>query len=168
MNQPTLSTGRFDVLIQLDQGDSSKAFSANELVQRRNYERLREQINEHLNILSPAESIKQDYPYGSGWIQFLDGSRGAGKSTFLSSVAAALKTDVNRMAFIALIDPSRIERSEIILLVILQHLSKRVEEALKELRQTYNEQLRDEWRRAFKGVAGGLSLFTKDYPAPRP
>ena len=163
MNQPAPSTRRFDVLIPLDQGDSSKAFSANELVQRRNYELLRDQINEHLNILSPVESIKRDYPYGSGWIQFLDGSRGAGKSTFLSSVAAALKTDVDRMAFIALIDPSRIEHSEIILLVILQHLSKRVEEALKELRQTCNEQLHDEWRRAFKGVAGGLSLFTKEY-----
>jgi hypothetical protein len=63
------------------------------------------------------------------------------------------------MAFIALIDPSRIEHSEIILLVILQNLRKRVDAALKELRQTQDEQLRDEWRRAFKGVAGGLSLF---------
>ncbi len=163
LNQPEPSTKHFDVLIQLDQGDSSKAFAANELVQRRQYEILRDQINEHLSILSLAESIKLDYPYGSGWIQFLDGSRGAGKSTFLSSVAAALKTDVNRLAFIALIDPSRIEHSEIILLVILQHLSKRVEEALKNLRQTCDEHLHDEWRRAFKGVAGGLSLFTKEY-----
>ena len=154
------------MLIHLNQGDSAKALSANELVQRRHYELLRDQVNEHLATLRPAESLKQDYPYGSGWTQFLDGSRGAGKSTFLSSVKAAMKADVDlksQMAFIALIDPSRIEQSEIILLVILQHLNKRVEEVLKELRQIHNEQLRDEWRRAFKGVAGGLSLFAKEY-----
>lgn len=154
------------MLIHLDQGDSAKALSAGELVQRRQYELLREQISKHLTDLPPTESIKQDYQHGSGWTQFLDGSRGAGKSTFLSSVKAALGVDTelkSQMAFIALIDPSRIERSEIILLVILQHLSKQVEESLKVLRQMRNEQLRDEWRRAFKGVAGGLSLFTKEY-----
>lgn len=166
MTQPTLATRCFDVLIHLDQGDSAKALSAGELVQRRQYELLREQISKHLTDLPPTESIKQDYQHGSGWTQFLDGSRGAGKSTFLSSVKAALGADTelkSQMAFIALIDPSRIERSEIILLVILQHLSKQVEESLKVLRQMHNEQLRDEWRRAFKGVAGGLSLFTKEY-----
>ncbi len=166
LNQPTPATRSFDVLIHLDQGDSAKALSANELVQRRHYELLRDQVNEHLATLRPAESLNQDYPHGSGWTQFLDGSRGAGKSTFLSSVKAAMKADVDlksQMAFIALIDPSRIEQSEIILLVILQHLNKRVEEVLKELRQIHNEQLRDEWRRAFKGVAGGLSLFAKEY-----
>lgn len=167
LNQSTPETTRLDVLIKLDQGDSAKALLANELVQRRHYKLLRDQIEEHIRLLPPAGSTKQDdYPYGSGWTQFVDGSRGAGKSTFLSSVKAALENDSglkSQMAFVGLIDPSRIEHSEIILLVILQHLSKRIEDALKDCRQAKDERLRDEWRRAFKGVAGGLSLFAKDH-----
>lgn len=67
------------------------------------------------------------------------------------------------MAFIALIDPSRTERSEIILLAILQQLRNRVEDALKERRRPEDDRLREDWRLAFKGVAGGLSLFAKNY-----
>jgi len=108
LNQSTLVSRHFDVIIRLDQGDSAKALSASELVQRRQYELLRDQIDEHLAGLPPVESIKQDHEYGSGWTQFLDGSRGAGKSTFLSSVKAALGADKDlssRMAFIALNRP---------------------------------------------------------------
>lgn len=103
---------------------------------------------------------------GSGWTQFLDGTRGAGKSTFLSSVKSALEIDADikgRMTFVASIDPSRIERSEIILLVILQRLRTRVENALKERVRPEDDRLREEWRQAFRGVAGGLSLFSKEY-----
>ncbi|MDB0567599.1 hypothetical protein AB6Q13_23830 [Ralstonia solanacearum] len=156
-----------DVLIHLDQNDSAEPRSVDQLVQRKRYEHLREQVIEHLRTLEMAGPTSQnEYPMGSGWTQFLDGTRGAGKSTFLSSVKFALENDADvksRMAFIASIDPSRIEHSEIILLVILQHLRKRVENALKEGRRPEDEGLREEWRRAFRGVAGGLSLFVKGY-----
>lgn len=167
MNQSTSEAGRFDVLIDLEQGDSAKALLPNELVQRRHYELLKKQICIHLGDLQSRKLNEQgSYPNSSGWTQFIDGSRGAGKSTFLSSVKRALKGDKainHQMAFIEVIDPSRIEHSEIVLLVILQHLRKHVDEALKQQRQREDEHLRDDWRRAFKGVAGGLSLFAKDY-----
>ncbi|WP_270825272.1 hypothetical protein [Aeromonas sp. QDB68] len=167
MSQPTPTTMSYDVLIQLEQEDSSKSFSANELIQRRHYDSIRSEIIAHLRKLAvPNPCTQGDEPYGNGWTYFIDGSRGAGKSTFLSSAEAALKNDADlktQMAFIAVIDPSRIEQSEIILLVILQQLSKQVNDALKGLRQTHNEPLREEWRRVFKGVAGGLSLFSKEY-----
>ena len=155
------------VLIGLEQGDSAKALSIDQLVHRENYERLRDQVIQHLETLSPADSASlHDHPAGSGWTQFLDGTRGAGKSTFLSSVKLALEKDskINGyLAFINQIDPSRIERSEIILLVILQQLRKRVDDALKVRCRHEDEPLRDEWHRTFKGVAGGLSMFAKDY-----
>lgn len=155
------------MLIHLEHGDSAKQLSADQLVQRERYTHLRDQVAEHLNFLSVVRHPPPvDYPTGSGWTQFLDGTRGAGKSTFLNSAKLAFESDreVNgRMAFIALIDPSRVERSEIILLVILQHLRKRVESTLKELRRPEDDQLRDQWRQAFKSVAGGLSLFAKGY-----
>ncbi len=156
-----------EVLIHLEQGDSAKALSIDQLVHRENYERLRDQVIKHLDDLGSAESVSQHVqPAGSGWTQFLDGTRGAGKSTFLSSVKIALENDARvngHLSFIDLIDPSRIERSEIILLVILQQLRKRVDDALKVQRRSQDEQLREEWHRAFKGVAGGLSMFAKDH-----
>lgn len=155
------------MLIRLEHGDSAMQLSADQLVQRERYTHLRGQVVEHLDFLSAGGQTPQaEYPTGSGWTQFLDGTRGAGKSTFLNSSKLALETDIKvngRMAFVALIDPSRVERSEIILLVILQHLRKRVESALKQLRRPEDDQIRDQWRQAFKGVAGGLSLFAKGY-----
>ena len=132
MNQPIPDrSSPHEVLIHLEHGDSAKQLSANQLVQRERYTHLRGQVVEHLDFLSAVRQPPQvDYPAGSGWTQFLDGTRGAGKSTFLSSSKLAFESDLEvngRMAFIALIDPSRVERSEIILLVILQHLRKRVE-----------------------------------------
>lgn len=122
---------------------------------------------EHLDSLAGTSTGGPErYPNGSGWTQFLDGTRGAGKSTFLSSVKLAFATDANvrdRMAFIALIDPSRVEQSEMILLVILQQLRKRVDDALKNRRLHEDDRLREEWRLAFRGVAGGLSLFANGY-----
>lgn len=164
MSQPTTDTvPPPEVIIRLDQGESAKPPSADQLVQRRRYEHLRDQIIKHLKNL---EAYQGDYPAGSGWTQFLDGTRGAGKSTFLNSAKVALETDPDmkgQMAFVALIDPSRIERSEIILLVILQHLRKQVEDVLKGRRRSEDDRLREEWRQAFRGVAGGLSLFAKGY-----
>jgi hypothetical protein len=161
---PTKSS---EILIRLEQGDSAKALSIDQLVHRENYERLRDQVIKHLETLGTTESASlYDLPAGSGWTQFLDGTRGAGKSTFLSSVKVALENDARvngHLAFINLIDPSRIERSEIILLVILQQLRKRVDDALKVLCRPQDEPLREEWHRTFKGVAGGLSMFSKDH-----
>lgn len=152
-----------EITIRLDEGESAKPLPADQLVQRQRYEHLRDQIIKHLSTLG---AFQDDYPAGSGWTQFLDGTRGAGKSTFLSSAKIALEAESDlkgQMAFIALIDPSRIERSEIILLVILQHLRKRVEDVLKERRRPEDDRLREEWRLTFRGVAGGLSLFAKGY-----
>lgn len=62
-----------------------------------------------------------------------------------------------------MIDPSRIEDGEIPLLVILQELRKQVDLVLKGKLRFDDQSLRNEWRQAFRGVAGGLSLFSKDF-----
>lgn len=155
------------VFIDLDENESAGPRSVDKLVQHKHYEHLREQVIRHLaNLEARRPNSQDDYPTGSGWAQFLDGTRGAGKSTFLSSVKQALERDPEvkgRMAFIASIDPSRIEQNEIVLLVILQQLKRRVEFALKERTRPDDDYLREEWRSAFRGVAGGLSLFANGY-----
>ncbi|RRS01107.1 hypothetical protein EIP75_21800 [Aquabacterium soli] len=156
-----------DVLIHLDHGDSALALPEDQLVHRRQFAHLRDQVIRHLDALpDPGGSTLGDEQTGGGWTQFLDGTRGAGKSTFMGSVKKAFEDDKairGRMAFIGLIDPSRLELSEVPLLLILQRLKKRVDSELKGLRHGEDERIRDEWRQAFKSVAGGLSLFARDY-----
>ena len=162
-----------NIYIQLGQGESSKALPINQLVQRRNYDSIRDQFKIHLDHLNDLDlknkaknSMQGGYPYGSGWTQFIDGSRGAGKSTFLISIKQGLEADEEikkQIAFIDVIDPSRIEKVEMPLLVILQKIRKIVKLAIGNYCQLKEEKSHNEWRDAFKGVAGGLSLFAKDY-----
>ena len=153
------------VIIDLDQSDRNKPIASTELIQRHRYEELRGQVDVHLRSLDPPLS-REIYPAGSGWALFIDGTRGAGKSTFLSSVERGLIADSvikSRLSFVAMIDPSRVEHSEIILLVILQHLKKKVSEVIGRDRTLETERLREEWRIAFKRVAGGLTLLAREH-----
>lgn len=153
------------VIIDLDQSDRNKPVASTELIQRHRYEELRGQVDAHLRSLE-SPLFRDMYPAGSGWALFVDGTRGAGKSTFLSSVAGGLIADSiikSRLSFVAMIDPSRVEHSEIILLVILQHLKKKVSEVIGRERTLEHERLHEEWRVAFKRVAGGLTLLAREH-----
>jgi len=114
------------IVIDLDHSDSNTKLEVNQLVQHQSYSTLAKRIKTDLDSakklrqLQHASRIENEYPYGSGLVYFIDGTRGAGKSTFLQSAFDALgneKTEpsVSRLAYI---DPSRIEHSEIILLSI--------------------------------------------------
>ncbi|WP_156179819.1 MULTISPECIES: hypothetical protein [Delftia] len=156
------------ILIKLDQGESTKSFPTEELINRRHYQSLREQIKVHLEstVLLSDLSKHSRFPFGSGWTQFVDGSRGAGKSTFLSSVRKALTEDLeikDKMMFFDIIDPSRIEHSQMPLLVILQTIRKKVDLVIGDRRKLGENSFYEDWRRAFSRVAGGLSLFAKDF-----
>ncbi|PTU49695.1 hypothetical protein DBB42_23765 [Pseudomonas plecoglossicida] len=153
------------VIIDLDQSDRNKPVASTELIQRHRYEELRGQVDAHLRSLE-SPLFRAMYPAGSGWALFVDGTRGAGKSTFLSSVASGLVADStikSRLSFVAMIDPSRVEHSEIILLVILQHLKKKISEVIGRERTLEHERLHEEWRVAFKRVAGGLTLLAREH-----
>lgn len=152
------------VIIDLSLDNGSGPRTRDQLVHRASYDTLRERVVSHLDGL---ESATDDYAAGAGWTFFLDGTRGAGKSTFLSSVKQGLEEDQalqGKLNFVSIIDPSRIEGSEIILLVILQKLKKSVEKRLKNCRRREDEYLNQDWKRAFRAVAGGLSLLSDRDP----
>ncbi|NVN38420.1 hypothetical protein [Komagataeibacter swingsii] len=152
------------VIIDLSLDNGSGPRTRDQLVHRASYDTLRERVISHLDGL---ESATDDYAAGAGWTFFLDGTRGAGKSTFLSSVKQGLQEDQalqGKLNFVSIIDPSRIEGSEIILLVILQKLKKSVEERLQNCRRREDEYLNQDWKRAFRAVAGGLSLLSDRDP----
>jgi hypothetical protein len=158
------------VTINLNSSDYNSNVPVDELVHRSCYEDLKKKIDNDLQKAhNPREGCKDDsalfdkYPSGSGLVYFIDGTRGAGKSTFLCSAFKGL-SDIGKggptLAPLAYIDPSRLENNEIILLSILKALKEAVD---KHKPRRRNEESYKDFRESFKKLAGGLSLFAKDH-----
>lgn len=155
------------IVINLDSHGGLAKIELGQLVHQDVYEKLRRDIRSSLRSLcSPTQQV---HPPGSGLTFFIDGSRGAGKTTFLQAVYSELPGELNddqqqdevlSIKALDYIDPSRLEGSEIVLLNILHALKRIVEEKTCCLRE---EGLGEEFRRHFKKLAGGLSLFRKGY-----
>ncbi|NBC94626.1 hypothetical protein [Burkholderia thailandensis] len=127
------------ITIDLAAGDLNSTVKASNLIQKRAYERLHAQIQadllsaRNLRLSNNGEPrghtvLNEAYPPGSGLVYFVDGTRGAGKSTFLSTAFAEIPSYREndearrvRLMQLAYIDPSRIEQNELILLSVLNH-----------------------------------------------
>ena len=164
----TSASSNETILINLDISDSNGHIDSGHLIQRHCYDSLEKQINADLAELDKRTSV--EYPYGSGLVYFIDGTRGAGKSTFLHSTYTSLSEnkaseckDKKRIKKLAYIDPSRIEHSEIILLSVLKALAQQIDIALQQSSTLRNEGSAKQYRDAFKKLAGGLSLFAEDH-----
>lgn len=155
------STSKNTIIINLDETDVNGTVDRGGLIQQVCYEKLEAEITRDLGKLSQTPPGRS-FPMGSGFVYFIDGTRGAGKTTFLRTVYDSISKSMaapSALGQLAYIDPSRIEHSEIILLPILKELKRRVEEiqvqsALKDERRN------SEFREQFKRIAGGLSLFS--------
>lgn len=163
------------IVINLNSSNHSRPVSSGaELIQREAFDSLRLQIRKDLaqtKFKTTAEERqnnieKEDlYPHGSGLTYFIDGTRGAGKSTFLGYTYTHLNKcqaedkegDAVSVTPLLYLDPSRIESSEIVLLHILKHLKRLMENCPHHGQDwgTRQEQFRD----LFKQMAGGLHLF---------
>lgn len=164
-------TDKESIKINLNASDYNSDVPVNELVHRSSYEHLKKKIENDLQkALSTSKACKDDiaffdkYPSGSGLVYFIDGTRGAGKSTFLSSAFKGLPGKSNdvcqKLVPLAYIDPSRLENNEIVLLSILKALKEAVD---KHKPRQRNEESYKNFRENFKKLAGGLSLFAKDH-----
>ena len=149
-----------DNQITIDLDLPQKEINESELIQRSLYREIKIRIEERIKKI---KDIKNNLAQNAGWVSFIDGTRGAGKSTFLATTLTLLKNDsAVPLTILPMIDPSRIEAGEIILLTVLQEIKRSVEDTFKADSQRNIEALR-EWRNTFKKVAGGLALFQKDH-----
>ncbi|ACO74765.1 ATPases with chaperone activity, ATP-binding subunit [Laribacter hongkongensis HLHK9] len=141
------------------------------LIQLEAFQTLRQQITKDLGqtstkthlLKSQTASVNTNelYPPGSGLTYFIDGTRGAGKSTFLDFTykyfGENLIGDAASVKPLLYLDPSRIESSEIVLLHILKHLKYLMDSCPQ--RGSDWESQREKFREIFKQMAGGLQLF---------
>lgn len=165
----TASTGTTNITINLDDSDVNSNVNQGGLIQQASYTKLIDEIQRDL-----AKKIKlqpgNGYPMGSGFVYFIDGTRGAGKTTFLKTVYDSAADDKSKLGTLpeklgqlAYIDPSRIEHTEIILLFVLKELKRQVDVQLSRLSTRNAEEDYEKFRKRFKAIAGGLSLFQNDH-----
>lgn len=160
------------ITINLTSSDYNSDVPVTELVHQSIYKDLKEKIDNDLKKAhSSSKCYKDDFTFfdkyqpGSGLVYFIDGTRGAGKSTFLCAAFNGLseigkEADCQKLAPLAYIDPSRLENNEIVLLGVLNALKEVVDKQKRRLR---NEESYKAFRENFKKLAGGLSLFATDH-----
>lgn len=149
------------ITINLDDSDNNTVVDASQLIQKNTFERLKGSITNDLSRAHQKQNSQKDAPYGSGLVYFIDGTRGAGKSTFLQSIYPALETDIDthQLRNLAYIDPSRIEDGEVVLMGILKALNSQMATHFAKTSSLESERFNTEFRNEFKQLAGGLSLF---------
>lgn len=171
------------IVIDLNSSNHSQPVAeGSQLIQRAAYWNLRRKLNEDIKQAQDftkttpnGGSVDDDgYPLGSGLTYFIDGTRGAGKSTFLRYAYQHMshqgkgdrqdqqddeKSDraVNVLPLMYL-DPSRIESSEHVLLHILKrlrHLAKCCPD-----RSVAGEREQESFRKNLQDLAGGLHVLS--------
>jgi hypothetical protein len=167
MSEDTKTTNN---TVNLDDSDVNGNIKRGELVQQTCYDKLTREMELDLNKEierhpeNDSHIPKNGYPMGSGFVYFIDGTRGAGKTTFLKTVYESASESIKiKLGQLAYIDPSRIEHTEIILLFVLKELKIRVDEQLQAISTRQAEIDYADFRKSFKAIAGGLSLFQTDH-----
>jgi hypothetical protein len=155
------------ICIDLEAVHAQTELNEDNLIQKHVYDSLKIRIDKRLKwVVEKSEENSRTMPSGSGWVSFIDGTRGAGKSTFLQTTLRLLSEDknFNQLAVVGCIDPSRIESNEILLLTLLHALKEKVEGAFKRPPQSETDtDNRKKWEKAFHKVAGGLVMFQKNH-----
>lgn len=168
------SGGTETILIDLEMVHAQAELKEEELIQKHVYVTLKNRISKRLDWVkrhAKEETHQRDasltVPSGSGWVSFIDGTRGAGKSTFMHTALKLIGEDKSKfsdLAVVGCIDPSRIEANEILLLTLLHALKEKVAVVLKRPPQCETDKdNRKKWEKAFHKVAGGLVMFQKDH-----
>jgi hypothetical protein len=171
------------IVIDLNSSNHSQPVAeGSQLIQRVAYENLLSKLSEDIKqaqdfakTTPKHRSIDDDgYPLGSGLTYFIDGTRGAGKSTFLRYAYQHLghqgkgeRQDQNNNATsdravnvlpLMYLDPSRIESSEHVLL----HILKRLKHLAKccQNRDASGQREQENFRKSFQDLAGGLHVLS--------
>ncbi len=145
-----------DIIIDLTQDLSPDTIKVTHLIHQESFERLADLITTALPGTSNAHNK----------VFFIDGTRGAGKSTFLAAVSKALPEklkDSAKLCNLPVIDPTMMETGEMhVIFPILVEIKKKVEGNRKgcESWDTKNNSY-EEWRKQLQKLARGANLLNR-------
>ncbi|MBP2604251.1 P-loop NTPase fold protein [Acinetobacter calcoaceticus] len=129
-----------------------------ELIHYQAYEKVETIVREHVKKIEKNSSTNT-----SNLSIFIDGTRGAGKSTFLKNLVKEL-IDLNqyKLEKLIYIDPSKIELNEHIFLTLIAQLNQTVIKSRRNMHIHHSDDMDAEyelWRKKLKKLAGGLRLL---------
>ncbi len=159
------------IIIDLATSTGDKALDdGTALIQARAFEAITKQVNAELSAVKKSLNSGQSKGTDSQrMVFFIDGTRGAGKSTFLRSVTKELtKTntknnpDNNRLELLIELDPTKVETGEHIFVSLLYALKKLVEEQQNGCCSTNYTDDYEVWHKQFKRLAGGIQLLNQN------
>ncbi|MHC3032295.1 hypothetical protein [Acinetobacter nosocomialis] len=129
-----------------------------ELIHYQAYEKVEKIVGEHLKKIEKYPSTNT-----SNLSIFIDGTRGAGKSTFLKNIVKELITiNQYKLEKLIYIDPSKIELNEHIFLTLIAQLNQTVIKSRRHMHIHHSDDMDAEyelWRKKLKKLAGGLRLL---------
>lgn len=129
-----------------------------DLIHYQAYEKVEKIVGEHLKEIEKYPSTNT-----SNLSIFIDGTRGAGKSTFLKNIVKELITiNQYKLEKLIYIDPSKIELNEHIFLTLIAQLNQTVIKSRKHMHIHHSDEMDAEyelWRKKLKKIAGGLRLL---------
>lgn len=168
------------VTIDLEHLSPAGKIETDELIRIREFNRLKDRIVRAATELEAEEKKETkdgENPKLIGSVFFIDGTRGAGKTTFLktmiSEICASNEEGVPHFEKLAFIDPTLIETGEHILFSVLASLDALVRDRLLRsdgrFRTEDKEEDYESWRRKLQDIARGLTLLRscengRDYP----
>uniref|UniRef100_UPI00125F4183 P-loop NTPase fold protein n=1 Tax=Acinetobacter bereziniae TaxID=106648 RepID=UPI00125F4183 len=134
----------------------------NNLIHHIAYEKVEKLIKEHIDTIR-----NESLPSASNLSIFIDGTRGAGKSTFLKNATKALinSSPEYKIEKLIYIDPSKIELKEHIFLTLISQLNRIIKNSVKHTNFHNSNDIYDEyeqWRKKLKTLAGGLRLLNSE------
>jgi hypothetical protein len=141
----------------------SKDNSKLRLIQYEAFEKICEDINKRIAYYSNATRQKEFSDFNDddirGTVFFIDGTRGAGKTTFLKSLTKELTTNNDKLALLIEVDPTQVETGEHIFLSVLYALQHLIDKQNKCRQFSIDEDKYEGWRKQLKKLAGGLQLL---------
>lgn len=161
----TTNSQKSSITINLSNSTGDRRLPKDQLIQAKAFETITGQINAGIEAAKTRRVKKEDH---GGLVFFIDGTRGAGKSTFLSSVVDSLtnKDDFNlrhKLKTLIEIDPTKVETGEHIFVSLLHCLKSIIEEQLCGRHSSSNDEKYESWRKQLKGLAGGLQLLDSNH-----
>ncbi|ASF45935.1 P-loop NTPase fold protein [Methylovulum psychrotolerans] len=134
------------------------------LIQHEAFKTICEAINKRVEYYANPTRQKEFSDFNDddirGTVFFIDGTRGAGKTTFLKSVTKELTTDNNsKLALLIEIDPTQVETGEHIFLSVLYALKHLIDKQNQCRQFSIDEGKYEGWRKQLKKLAGGLQLL---------
>ncbi|MFQ2057465.1 hypothetical protein ACK34U_10525 [Aeromonas veronii] len=161
----------YDIIIDLFASNLPGSTKDGDLIQKA----LRDQLVESIrDSVTPADADKPTnvtrvIDESGRNVFFVDGTRGAGKTTFINSVVKSLNGDTSGASVsikcLPTIDPTKLPRHEPILVTVTARLNKMVSDKLKESWSSNNhKEHKERWQNHLGQLKRGLHLLTdKEY-----